>query len=246
VDGGEGVSPLDSEPPWASGPGELLRHGIDLLQKDNDTHRRIAMILIDNSVELMMKTFIGLPGRLNGLNLKRTEIEDMSSTFPKLVDGIQSHASDRTAGINLGEIEWFHRLRNQLYHDGNGLTVERAKVELYAEIADMMFRALFGVSLKINTTKSMERFGLFLESWIAIEKALDSFDTRLKNISTAAGMRVLQSEGRIPSGIMQSFEEVRQARNNLVHGKEVPSDVDLDTLIGMAREVADYVGMLFP
>ena len=44
-----------TSPPWASGPGELLRHGLTLLQKDNDTNRRIAMICIDNAVELMIR-----------------------------------------------------------------------------------------------------------------------------------------------------------------------------------------------
>jgi hypothetical protein len=49
--------------PWASGPGEILRHGLDLLRKDSDTNRRLAMIAIDNAVELMIKTYLGLPKR---------------------------------------------------------------------------------------------------------------------------------------------------------------------------------------
>ena len=43
--------------PWASGPGEILRHGLHLLRKDNDVNRRLAMISIDNAVELMIKTY---------------------------------------------------------------------------------------------------------------------------------------------------------------------------------------------
>ncbi len=48
-------------------PGEILRHGIDLLRRDSDVNRRLAMISIDNSVELMIKTYLGLPRRVNGL-----------------------------------------------------------------------------------------------------------------------------------------------------------------------------------
>jgi hypothetical protein len=62
--------------PWASGPGEILRHGLDLLKKDSDTNRRLVMIAIDNSVELMIKTYLGLPKRINGLTITRKEYQD--------------------------------------------------------------------------------------------------------------------------------------------------------------------------
>jgi hypothetical protein len=52
--------------PWASGPREILQHGINLLQKDTDTNRRLAMLSIDNAVELMVKTYLGLPKRATG------------------------------------------------------------------------------------------------------------------------------------------------------------------------------------
>jgi hypothetical protein len=48
-------------------------------------------------------------------------------------EAVEKYAQDKLSGFNLGEIEWYHRLRNQLYHQGNGLTVELEKVEVYAE-----------------------------------------------------------------------------------------------------------------
>lgn len=113
-----------AKPPWSSGPGEILQHGMSLLRKDSDTNRRLAMLSIDNSVELMIKTYLGLPKRVTGLNIGRTKYAEFSESFPKLLDAIDEFASDRIVGIDLGEIEWYHRLRNQLYHQGNGLTVE--------------------------------------------------------------------------------------------------------------------------
>jgi hypothetical protein len=44
--------------------------------------------------------------------------------FPGLLDILEEHCADELAGIALGEIEWYRRLRKQLYHQGNGLTVE--------------------------------------------------------------------------------------------------------------------------
>ena len=109
-----------SNPPWASGPGEILRHGIELLSKDSDTNRRLAMIIIDNSVELMIKTFLGLPKRVTRLEISRRDLPEVPESFPALLDALERFASDKLNGIELGEIEWYHRLRNQLYHQGNG------------------------------------------------------------------------------------------------------------------------------
>jgi len=83
------------------------------------------MISIDNAVELMIKTYLGLPKRITGLSIPRKEYNDIAESFPALLDGLEKHAPDKLDGIDLGTIEWYHRLRNELYHQGNGLTVER-------------------------------------------------------------------------------------------------------------------------
>jgi hypothetical protein len=110
-------------PPWASGPAEILGHGLDLLVEDSDRNRRLAIIAIDNAVELTIKTYLGLPRRVTGLAISRKRFREIAESFPDLLDAIEEHASKKLAGIDLGEIEWYHRLRNQLYHEGNGLTV---------------------------------------------------------------------------------------------------------------------------
>jgi hypothetical protein len=116
-----------NDPPWASGPGEILRHGLGLLKRDSDAHRRLAMISVDNAVELMIKTYLGLPKRITGLSISRRDFQEIAESFPALLDALEKHGGDKIVGIGLGEIEWYHRLRNQLYHQGNGLTVERGK-----------------------------------------------------------------------------------------------------------------------
>ena len=47
--------------PWIDGPRELLQHAIDHLTQGDDFDRRVAMISIDNAVELTIKTYLGLP-----------------------------------------------------------------------------------------------------------------------------------------------------------------------------------------
>ncbi len=136
--------------PWASGPGEILAHGISLLRTDNDANRRLSLLSIDNAVEQTIKTFLGLPKRVTGLNLTRKEYEEISESFPRLLDALNTHAPERLGDLDLGEIEWYHRLRNQLYHEGNGLTVEKDKVVVYARLAQVLYESLFGAPARVD------------------------------------------------------------------------------------------------
>jgi hypothetical protein len=102
--------------PWASGPAEILQHGINLPQDDTDANRRLAMLSIDNAVELMIVTYLGLPKRITKLQITRKEVDEIKHRFPLMLEKLEQHASDKLLGIELGEIEWYHRLRNELYH----------------------------------------------------------------------------------------------------------------------------------
>src|SRR5260370_22787889 len=80
--------------PWCSGTMEILLHGVSLLKHDTDTNRRLAMLSIDNAVELMAKTFLGLPQRVTGIKLSKKDYEEISLSFPRLLDALQKHAPE--------------------------------------------------------------------------------------------------------------------------------------------------------
>jgi hypothetical protein len=213
-------------PPWASGPGEILQHGVNLLEKDSDTNRRLAMLSIDNAVELMIKTYLGLPKRATGLQINRTEFAEISESFPKLLDALEKYSANILDGINLAEIEWYHRLRNELYHQGNGLTVDRDKVVVYAELAQLLFERLFGFSLQIKKAGQEELIGEFIRNWAELE-------SRLIQMATNEGMYkpsssspywnthlMLEVTDRIVGDpdIRQNLNELMRLRNKVVHG----------------------------
>ena len=62
-----------AQKPWVSGASESLMLALKLIEDDSDTNRRIAMILIDNSVEVAIKTYLGLPKRITGLSIPKQE-----------------------------------------------------------------------------------------------------------------------------------------------------------------------------
>ncbi|MBT3141154.1 hypothetical protein DS909_11845 [Phaeobacter gallaeciensis] len=210
----------EASPPWAVGPGELLLHGVSLLREDSEAKRRIAMILIDNAVELTLQTYLTLPERITGVKLSRKQLDEYCSGFPKLLNGVEEHASEKLVGMHLGEFEWFHRLRNQLYHQGNGLTVEKRHVEVFAELSEKLFEALFDCRLKLggHETDNIRLIGEFFELWIWMERRLSSVVPSVKHYSVTRMAEILVEEGEFSKADLNLFRQVQTIRNQLVHG----------------------------
>ncbi|MDB4766489.1 hypothetical protein OAG71_02245 [bacterium] len=232
--------------PWASGPREILTHGLSLLHTDSDANRRLALLSIDNAVELTLKTFLGLPKRVSGLSLTRREYADMSESFPKLLDAIETHADDRLQGINLGEIEWFHRLRNQLYHQGNGLTVDRDKVEIYSELAKLLFENLFAETLAVAPEDDHATLGAFLAAWVDFERTLGELAEKHKeDLSTLHNrtrpplmvVRELISIGVFAPEDAHDIDSLRKTRNEVVHGIVDYNTAVTDEIIQKLRDI---------
>jgi hypothetical protein len=186
-------------------------------------NRRLAMISIDNAVELMIKTFLGLPKRISGITISRRDFQEMSESFPRLLDGLEHHAPDKLDGIDLGTIEWYHRLRNELYHQGNGLTVEREKVEIYAQIANLLFKNLYGYELVHPTGRRSDLLGEFMEEWVRFEAGLRDLAATHNLLGQApkSMIRVLEFlEGAsiLSTQEKRELDHFRQLRNEIVHG----------------------------
>jgi hypothetical protein len=218
-------------PPWASGPAEILENGLDLLSKDSDSNRRLAMISIDNAVELIIKTYLGLPKRVTGLKIARAEYQDFSESFPKLLDAIEKYGASKLGSLDLGEIEWYHRLRNQLYHQGNGLTVERTKVEIYGQLAVALFENLFGAKLSLSTNNSHYLLAEFISAWAAFERAANDlssyyyFDENTKLRSTTSYANELHRNGYLSKAELAEIKELWAIRNQAVHGHSFGSEL---------------------
>ena len=154
--------------PWVSGPAELLRHGLEHLALETDSDRRIAMISIDNAVELMAKTYLTLPKRVTGIGIPEAQMQRVS--FVEVISRLEETAADRLRGVDLAEIEWYHRRRNQLYHGGDGLTVEMRTVATYAELAKVLFVNLFGSALPVAAPPGGDLLSRFLTAWSRLER----------------------------------------------------------------------------
>jgi uncharacterized protein YutE (UPF0331/DUF86 family) len=188
----------------------------------------VRLPYIDNAVELTIKTYLGLPKRISGITIPRKEYVEFSESFPKLLDALEQYAATKISGISLGEIEWFHRLRNQLYHQGNGLTVERDKVEIYSELAKLLFESLFEEQLSFPPEDDQHQLlGEFLAAWVAFERMVAALSKLNKDkLSTLHGRTrpPLVAVGEmLRAGVFEAvevkdIEELRILRNDVVHG----------------------------
>jgi hypothetical protein len=151
----------------------------------------------------------------------------------------------------LGTIEWYHRLRNQLYHQGNGLTVERDKVEAYAVLANQLFHNLFGIALVDHVTDSADVLGEFIESWVLIERglsALMSSDAPTKEEDTRYPRPVpdvvgyLVKKGLLSRERAAELQHLRLIRNTVLHGKKDFRIELTPAIVSRAKEIAKEIG----
>jgi len=224
------------EKPWMTGPKELLIHGISHVKNNTDFDLRMGMICIDNAVELMIKTYLGLPKRVSGINgLSRTKFNDIVQSFPKLLDALEEYCSGKIIGIDLGDIEWFHRLRNELYHNGNGITIEKNKVLIYAEIAKNLFSNLFEIPI-IESEESSENtlIGEYIRNWIEFEKMLNSKEDNF--VPLFKRIRELKNQGAISVSTYGELVDLNKFRNELVHGQIEPDEKSLKNMTIVLKE----------
>lgn len=229
--------------PWTEGPKELLQHAADHLRADGDFDRRIAMISIDNAVELAVKTYLGLPKRARGTDgPSRSKLEAASESFPALLDLLDQYATDRLTGIDLGDIEWYHRLRNQLYHSGNGITVDRPRVEAYYQVASALFESLFDAKVEVDDSDAIKtRTGEFLQLWSVFEYGLRVLFADQERPAYDTQREYLES---VSPEAAQLSESLMLFRNNLVHSLDVPSTEKFDTRIDQLRRLLKILNIV--
>jgi len=208
---------------------------------------RIALILIDNAVEVIAKTFLSLPKRITGVNIPRKELEGIFESFPAVISCLEKNSGERLNHIDLGEIEWHHGLRNKLYHDGSGLTVEKAKVDVYFSLATELFKALFDDAIELPPADKEERLiGAFLSKWVSLEKGLIMYsefvgETYGRTPNLRAGVRLLAEEGKASREILDEVNALQQLRNAVVHGQVEPSKAITAETLQRLNKVDDWL-----
>ena len=226
--------------PWIEGPAELLIHAHEHLSLGSSFDNRIALISIDNAVELTIKTYLELPKRITKIKgLSRKQLDEAKNNFSALLDVFENFGSNKIVGIDLGDIEWYHRLRNQLYHEGNGITVDTVKVESYAEIAKILYNNIFEEKFELPENYIATNVGKFISTWAEVEKKLTEVKTKegKRYYPTRKRIQHFVAEGKISQHDADIFIAVNKFRNELVHGVKVPSKKEISRMTKLLMDL---------
>lgn len=207
------------EKTWASGALELLRHADSHINLNSAFDKRIAFISIDNCVETCVRTFLSLPPSKSGVKVQRAEVEAAINSFPKLLALLFVHAPDRITGLDEGDIEHYHRIRNTLYHAGTGLSADEQYLMAYRRIAEILLQNLFGVSPGKSTSGPLT-LEVLISNWNRIERLIR------KRMDEAGFRTTFKWEEAFTTGVLEPSDvekltQLRMARNQLVHSDKV-------------------------
>lgn len=246
--------------PWARGPYELLRHANGHLEDGGDTDRRIALIGFDNAIEVCIDVFIRLHPRLRGgLAIPREEVEQASRNYHTKIEFLDRYIETHQLPIDISTeaIVWYHSLRNELYHSGNGMVPEKHVIEGAREAAISVFKALFKTDvaplLGTKTPKPGDKTPRipfthqndemeFLRIFIEFERALqNAVPEQIRDSGRARSpmqmWRAYQQTARSSGDVNGLVEHAIQVRNQIVHGQE--TRLGEDDLIALSVRLMD-------
>ncbi len=208
------------------------------------------MISIDNAVELTVRTYLGLPKRIRGFEgppLRR--LQEEGSRFPALLDLLEEFAREKLSGIDLGDIEVYHRLRNTLYHDGNGITVDPEHVDSYLQIAKVLLNNLLGLEIeKDRSHPPSSSLGDLVSKWANLVQEVRRMSRSKLGKEESVEEPVLHSVDRlITNGVLDTdfrrrLREANKLRNKMIHSVSSPlNDEDVGNLVNELNQMLSYL-----
>ena len=133
---------------------------------------------------------------------------------------------EKLTGVSLDEIEWYHRIRNQLYHSGNGITVEIARVQTYLSLAKTLFQNLFETELQLTAESTIQKkLGTFLGKWGVFEKEMRDKAKNLNLPDPRPGAVVFY---KAEKDVKELWQETKNFRNVAVHKLETLTAKDFE------------------
>ncbi len=208
------------------------------------------MISIDNAVEITIKTYLGLPKRIRGSagpSLKR--LQEAGYHFPELLDLLEKFAKGKLEDLELGDIEVYHRLRNTLYHEGSGITIDPEYVDSYMQIAKVLLNNLLGSELKEDRSNPpTSLLGDLVLRWAILVREVRLMSRLYLGKDTSATEPVLHSvdrlvtAGAIDKDFRRRLRDATRIRNKLVHSVSIPINEEVVSYLTNELEcLADYL-----
>jgi hypothetical protein len=228
--------------PWTRGPFELIKHADGHLGGAGDTDRRIAIIGFDNAIEVCIDVFIRLNPRLRGgLQLRNEDVEKATRNYHTKIEWLDNYvkAGKLYIQFSIEEVVWYHSLRNQLYHSGNGMVPEMHVLHGIRRAALDVFSTLYRVNISDMLGDASTRRTEIIEEPLFVVQNNDKMEllrllVELERVleKNLGAVRYLICPPPRPRAIKEMWEEYKS-------WVETPSE--WDAAIEKAIPIRDYI-----
>jgi hypothetical protein len=245
--------------PWARGPFELIKHADGHFKAAGDIDRRLALIGFDNAIEVCIDVFLRLHPRLrHGYAIPNEGVEKALRNYHTKIEFLDTYvaAQNLRLEVSVEVIVWYHSLRNELYHSGNGMVPELCVIEGAKAAALSTYRALFDTDLLpylgdkpalrpvvervpyVGQSNEMEFLRVFIDFERALQAAVRQLDPEYKSRSRPGALGLWRhyiSLDKTASKWDPAVTKAMSTRNAAAHGKK--TGLDDDEVVALAIEL---------
>jgi hypothetical protein len=255
--------------PGLRGPYQLIEHARGhLLQGNDDVDRILPLIGFDQALEVCLDVFINLHLRLRGkVEVTREESDKALRNFHTKLEFLERYVVAQQLAVDVpgNQIVWFHNLRNELYHSGNGMVPELHMLEGAQAAAITVFKALFGVdiseSLGLDTANvvaaAREITAVWADSRKDLIRVMQDAENYLRHVmdelnepvDEPASLVSLLDPAERSSGksffakVKDQILRILETRNRVAHGAEVreaEANKAIESLQRLLNSLSDF------
>lgn len=226
---------------WASGAVELLKHGIEHSRLNTAFDKRIAWISIDNAVEVAVKVALSMPKQFWGGSFPSIrEVEECKSSFPRFLDLLYQYKGAVLVGVEQSDLEYYHRIRNKLYHDGTGFSVDQIQLDAFVGIAKLLIQRLFDIKFSESKSSSRSELEKLIYLWSSIHEKLIELHPNSPTDFRQWNWNYLSNSASLDESTLDKINAFIISRNKIMHSEIVDSNL-LNHVLHRAEELVSIL-----
>lgn len=245
--------------PWAKGPFELIHHAEGHFNKEpSGLDLRMALISFDNSIEQSIVTYLGLnPIQRKNRILKKEDVKKWQNNFHTKLEFFEHFVVEilkMEMKVGRDEIIYFHNIRNELYHGGNGLVPDIGIVKGIRGTAIWIFSVLFELKLEDIYSRLENDSNYSVKDVDEVEfsketellKKMIELKTKVNTANTIEDVEFFSFD-KIQIKYNNVLSLYNKIKKSILDGEELAEDEDqtLEKLNGEIENISDYIDFQF-
>jgi len=143
------IRDIEFDHPWQTTPTRLIQFGLEFLEEYTKYHDKlVAFLLIDVGIESLFKIYLSLDKEVTKSKVSYEKRQKaIKGSFYLLVETVKESTADQIDNDIFEEVKYYHKIRNKLYHQGDGVLPSKINLRKYGEISKNLLKELLNVDL---------------------------------------------------------------------------------------------------